>query len=101
MRVPVCLSVCFCGLNPRTVLQLSLNKFRAPHGYRGFVLGLNVSISFVLWVLGMEHVQSSPPSGSRRHNSYVTKKCGQCWPILDTGFCACMFYFLGVAVDAT
>ena len=56
MRVPVCLSACFCGLNHRTVPQLSLNKFRAPHGHRGLVLGLNVSMSFVLWVLRMEHV---------------------------------------------
>ena len=31
-RVPVCLSACFCGLNPRTVPHLSLNKFRAPLG---------------------------------------------------------------------
>ena len=54
----VCLSACFCGFNPRTVPQLSLNKFRAPLGYRGLVLGLNVSVSFVLWVLPMEHVQS-------------------------------------------
>ena len=54
----VCLSACFCGGNPRTVPQLSLNdKFRAPLGYRGLVLGLNVS-SFVLWVFPMEHVQS-------------------------------------------
>ena len=31
MRVPVCLSACFCGLeNPRAVPQLSLIKFRAP-----------------------------------------------------------------------
>ena len=40
---PVCLSACFCGLNPRTVPQLSLNKFRVPQGYRGLVQGLNVS----------------------------------------------------------
>ena len=46
MRVPVCLSACFCVLNPRTVPQLSLNKFRAPLGYRGLVLGLNVSYFF-------------------------------------------------------
>ena len=46
MRVPVCLSACFCGFNPRTVPQLSLNKFRAPLGNRGLVLGLNVSYFF-------------------------------------------------------
>ena len=40
------LSACFGGLNPRTVPQLNLNKFRAPLGYRGLVLGLNVSYFF-------------------------------------------------------
>ena len=44
--MPVFLSACFCGLNPRTVLHLSLNKFRALLGYRGLVLGLNVSSFF-------------------------------------------------------
>ena len=38
----VCLSACFLGLNPMTVPQLSLNKFRASLDYRGLVLGLNV-----------------------------------------------------------
>ena len=42
----VCLSACFSGLNPRTVPHLSLNKFRALLGYRGVVLGLNVSDFF-------------------------------------------------------
>ena len=42
MLVPVCFSLSFCGLNLRIVPQLSLNKFRAPLGYRGLVLGLNV-----------------------------------------------------------
>ena len=42
MLVPVCFSASFCGLNLRTVPQLNLNKFRAPLGYRGLVLGLNV-----------------------------------------------------------
>ena len=46
MRVPVCLFACFCGLNPRTVPHLSLSKFRAPLGYRGLMLGLNVSYFF-------------------------------------------------------
>ena len=44
--MPVCLSACFCGLNTRTVPQLSLNKFRAPLGYCSLVLGLNVSKFF-------------------------------------------------------
>ena len=78
MRVPVCLSACFCGSNPRTVPHLSLNKFRAPLGYRGLVLGLNVSDFFrsLGTVSPMEHVQTqlTRPSGSRRHN-YVTKNC--------------------------
>ena len=43
--MPVCLSACFCGLNPRS-LNKSLNKIRAPQGYRGLVLGLNVSYFF-------------------------------------------------------
>ena len=42
MLVPVCFSASFCGLNLRTVPQLSLNKFTAPLGYRGLVLGLKV-----------------------------------------------------------
>ena len=46
MRVPVCLFACFCGLNPRTVPHPSLNKFRAPLGYRGLMLELNVSYFF-------------------------------------------------------
>ena len=46
MRVPVCFSACFCGLNPMTVPQLSLSKFRAPLGYHGLVLGLNVTYFF-------------------------------------------------------
>ena len=57
-RVPLCFSASFCGLNLRTVPQLSLNKFRVPLGYRSLVLELNESISFILWVLRIEHVQS-------------------------------------------
>ena len=34
------------NLNPMTVPQLSLNKFSAPLGYRGLVLGLKVSYFF-------------------------------------------------------
>ena len=89
-NVPVCLSACFCGLvNPRTVPQLSLIKFRAPLGYRGLVLGLNVSISFFLWVFPMEHVQSKL---DQQKSPTVTKNCGQCWPFLDTCLCACVFF---------
>ena len=47
MRVPLCLSACFFGLNPRTVPQMSLTKYRAPICYRGLMpLGLNVSCFF-------------------------------------------------------
>ena len=90
-----CLRVFVSGIIPRTVPHLGLNKFRAPLGYRGgLVLGLNVSYFFgsLATVLPMEHVpRANTTNGSRRHN-YVTK-CGQCWPIMDTRFCACMFYF--------
>ena len=41
-RVPLCFSASFCGLNLRTVPQLSQNKFRVPLGYRSLVLGLKV-----------------------------------------------------------
>ena len=41
-RVPVCFSASFCGLNLRTVPQLSVKKFRVPLGYRRLVLGLKV-----------------------------------------------------------
>ena len=44
-----CMFVCvflWVNLNPMTVPQLSLNKFRAPLGYRGLVLGLKVSYFF-------------------------------------------------------
>ena len=87
---------CFCGLNPRTVPQLSLNKFRAHLGYRGLVLGLNVSCFFrSLGTSSGEHVQSKTrPSGSRRHN-YVTKKLRA--PVSVSAFF--FFFFLAVAVD--
>ena len=53
-----CVLVCVFLWVPRTVPHQSQNKFRAPLGYRGLVLGLNVSYFFgVLWVLPMEHVQ--------------------------------------------
>ena len=68
MLLPVCFSATFCGLNLRTV-QLSLDKLRAPLGYRGLVLGLDVGKPervFFLWVLPMEHVaEQTQPSASR------------------------------------
>ena len=50
-RVSVTRHACACVLVcvflcPRTVPQLSLNKFRAPLGNRGLVLGLNMSYFF-------------------------------------------------------
>ena len=72
MLVPVCFSASFCGLNLRTVPQLNLNKFRAPLGYRGLVLGLNVgkpkrALFLSFFGTSMEHVaaQQTRPSGSR------------------------------------
>ena len=67
----VCMPACFCGLNPRTVPQLILNKFRARHGNRGSVLGLNVP-SFVLWIPPVSIAAQTRLSESRRHN-YVTE----------------------------
>ena len=125
--MPVCLFACFCGLNPRTVPQLSLIKYRAPRGNRGLVLGLNVSYLYrSLGTSSGARAEQTRLSGSRRHN-YVTKNCrpqtpstglrhpswskvpgndalSVCWPFLDTCFCACSFSFsfvLAVAVDAT
>ena len=103
-NVYVWLSACFCGLvNPRTVPQLSLIKFRAPLGYRGLVLGLNVSYFFrSLGISSGARAEQTQPT--KVANSYVTKNCGQCWPIMDTCLCACMFFvvivFLGVSVNA-
>ena len=99
----VCVSACFRGLNPMTVPQMSLSKFRASLGYRGLVLGLNVSnffraFGYFQWSTCK---LTNAELGSCRH-TYVTKNCGrQCWPVLDTRFCASIFYFLGVVVDAT
>ena len=92
---PVPLSGCvFLWVKSQTVPQLSLNKFRAPLGYRGLVLGLECLLSFSVWVLRMKHVQTRPPSDSRRHH-YVTRNCGQCGlPILDTCSCACTELFI-------
>ena len=62
MLVSVCSSSCFCGLNPMTVTQLSLNKFRAPLGYRGLVLGLNVSNFFCsLGILNWARAEQTRP----------------------------------------
>ena len=91
-RVPVCLSACLCGLNPRTVPQLSLNKFS------GLVLGLNVSISFVLCVLQMEHVQSRLDQTEVADIITSQKIAGSAGP--TPVFVPACFYFLGIAVDA-
>ena len=74
MLVPVCFSACFRVLNLWTVPQLSLNKLRALLGYRGLVLGLNVSCFFrSLGTSSGARAEQNSTSGSRRHN-YVTKK---------------------------
>ena len=61
----------FCGLNPRTVPQLSLNKFRAPLGNRGLVLGLNVSYFFRSFGTpnGARAEPQTRPSGSQSPTS--------------------------------
>ena len=70
---------------------MSLNKFRAPLGYRGLVLGLNVSCSFrSLGTSNGARAEQTRPSGSRRHN-YVTK-------IVSAFFI--FYYFLAVVVNA-
>ena len=100
----VCLFACFCGLDPMTVPQLSLNKFRAPLCYRGSVLGLNVSC-FILWVLPKEHVQSKLSRATEVADTITSQKiagsAGPSWT--PRCFCACMFFvcFSGVTVDAT
>ena len=72
----MCLSACFCGLNrlnPRTVPHRSLNKFRAPLGNHGLVLGLNVSCFFrSLGTSNGTRAEQTRPSRNRRHNC-VTK----------------------------
>ena len=106
MRVPVCMSACFCGLNPRTIPQLSLNKFRAPLGYRGLVLGLNVSCFFrSLGTSNGARAEQTRPSGSRRHN-YVTDKkiagsAGPSWTPVSVPAVFCFFVLAVAAVDAT
>ena len=107
----MCLSACFCGLNrlnPRTVPHLSLNKFRAPLGYRGLVLGLNVSCFFrSLGTSNGARAEQTRPSGSRRHN-YVThtKKiagsAGPSWtPVSVPAVLLLLLLFLAVAIDVT
>ena len=74
-RVSVTRHACACVLVcvflcPRTVPQLSLNKFRAPLGNRGLVLGLNMSYFFrsLGTSNGARAEQTQQSSGSRRHN---------------------------------
>ena len=90
MRVSVCLSAYFCGLNPRTVPQMSLNKFRAPLGYRGLVSCFFRSLG----TSSGARAEQTRPSESRRHH-YVTK---QIVPAVFLFFF--IFLFLAVAVDA-
>ena len=70
-----CVLVCvFLWVNPRAVPHRSLNKFRAPLGNHGLVLGLNVSCFFrSLGTAIGARAEQTRPSRSRRHN-YVAKK---------------------------
>ena len=103
MCVPMCLSACFCELNPRTVPQLSLNKFRAPLGYRGLVLGLNVFYFFrsLGTASGARAEQTRPTEVADIITSQkIAGSAGPSWTPVFVPACFC-FYFLGVAVDAT
>ena len=103
--MPVCLSACFCGFKPRTVPQLSLNKFRAPLGRnRGLLLGLNVSYFFRSLGTPVEHVQSKLDQAEvadilrTSRSQKVAGSAGLSWTPVFVAVC---FYFLGVAVNAT
>ena len=101
----VCLSACFCGLNPRTVPQLSLIKFRAPLGYRGLVLGLNGSYFFrsLGTSNGTRAEQTRPTEVADIITSQkIAGSAGPTWTPVSVP--ACFFVvivFLGVSVDAT
>ena len=113
MLVPVCFSASFCGLNLRTVPQLNLNKFRAPLGYRGLVLGLNVGkpkraliLSFFGTSNGARGGTANSTKRKSQHRLRHIKKLRAvhhlghlflCLPVVVFFF----VFFLGVAVDAT
>ena len=115
MRVPVCLCRCVFLWVPRAVPQLSLNKFRAPLGNRGLVLGLNVSYFFRSFGTSPEWSTCRAANSTKRKSvaDIITASqinCGQCWPILRTpvtvpalkkkkGGGGC--FVLGVVVDVT
>ena len=106
MRVPVCLSACFCGLNSKTVPQLSLNKFRAPLGYRGLVLGLNVSNFFRSLGIsnGARAEQTRPTEVADIITSpEIAGSAGPSWTPVSVPVGGCFFFFFssGVAVDVT
>ena len=93
MRVPVCFSACFCGLNPRTVPQLSLNKFRASLGYRGLVLELNVRVLFLLFFGYFEWNTCRAKLDRAEVADIITSQeiAGSAGPSWETFFCACSF----------
>ena len=111
MRVPVCFSASFCVLNLRTVTQLSLNKFRAPLGYRGLVLGLKVGkpkrvFSFFGYFEWTTWRANSTKRKSRRRLRHMQKLGAVltyfghlflCLQFVVVCLCVC----LGVAVDDT
>ena len=81
-RVPVCFSASFCGLNLRTVPQLSVKKFRVPLGYRRLVLGLKVGkpkrVCFSLGTLNGARGEHTQPNGSRDVDYVTCKNWGLC-----------------------
>ena len=91
MRVSVCLSACFCGLNPRTVPQLSLNKFRAPLGYCSLVLELSVRVLFRS--LGTSNGTRAEQIDRAEVAIIKSQKiAGLCWPILGDLFLCLQFF---------
>ena len=86
---------CFCGLNPRTIPQLSLNKFRAPLGYRGLVLGLNVPYFFrSLGTLNETRAEQTQPSGSRDIITSHKNCTDPSWKRVSVPAVFCLFFVL-------
>ena len=104
MHVPVCLSTCFCGLNPRTVPQLCLKVQSTPRLRVCFFR----SFGYFEWstcIVKLDQVEV------RRHN-YVTHTHTHSHKMQAPVFVPVYIYiyiyiylyiylFLGVAVDAT
>ena len=97
-----CLRVSSCGLSPRAVPQLSLNKLRAPLGNRGLVLGLNVSYFFrSLGTSNGARAERTRLSGYRQHTSHkIAGSADPYWTPVSVPAVSVSFV-LAVAVDAT